>query len=86
MAICSWCNKEMLDENVVTCIGNLEIEFSTGEVLAAIKYNPQYENMSENQRCHDCNVKVGGYHHPGCDMEICPKCDGQLLSCDCLEE
>lgn len=33
--------------------------------------------------CHDCNVQDEGYHHPGCDMEICPKCGGQLITCLC---
>lgn len=36
--------------------------------------------------CHDCNVKEGELHQMGCDMEICPKCKGQLLSCDCSNE
>jgi hypothetical protein len=38
------------------------------------------------KRCHDCNVLDGGYHHPGCDMERCPRCGGQLISCGCLDE
>jgi uncharacterized protein YbaR (Trm112 family) len=33
--------------------------------------------------CHDCNAKEGELHKENCDMEICPKCKGQLLSCDC---
>jgi hypothetical protein len=33
--------------------------------------------------CHDCNVVTGQLHHAGCDMEQCPKCGGQLLSCAC---
>ena len=33
--------------------------------------------------CHDCNCRVGGFHHPGCDMERCSKCSGQRISCDC---
>ncbi len=33
--------------------------------------------------CHDCNARPGEYHHPGCDMEVCPKCGGQLISCGC---
>ena len=37
-------------------------------------------------RCHDCDVEEGelhGWGGYGCDMEVCPKCMGQLLSCDC---
>lgn len=34
-------------------------------------------------RCHDCGVVDGGIHHPGCDAEECPKCGGQIISCDC---
>ncbi len=33
--------------------------------------------------CHDCNTKEGELHELGCDMERCPFCDGQLISCDC---
>jgi hypothetical protein len=34
-------------------------------------------------RCHDCGVQPGGNHHPGCDMETCPTCFGQRISCEC---
>lgn len=40
----------------------------------------------EPERCPDCNVASGGYHHPGCDNEECPNCHLQLLSCSCLVE
>lgn len=29
--------------------------------------------------CHDCGVKVGAYHHDGCDLEKCPRCGNQML-------
>lgn len=33
--------------------------------------------------CHDCNVVPGQFHHLGCDVESCPMCGHQLISCDC---
>jgi hypothetical protein len=36
--------------------------------------------------CHDCNVPLGGVHHPGCDVERCPACLGQALGCPCFDE
>jgi hypothetical protein len=33
--------------------------------------------------CHDCAAIKGQYHVPSCDMEQCPNCGGQLISCGC---
>ena len=33
--------------------------------------------------CHDCGVREGELHQPGCDMERCPFCGGQLITCNC---
>ncbi|HTE41677.1 MAG TPA: hypothetical protein VK629_12655 [Steroidobacteraceae bacterium] len=33
--------------------------------------------------CHDCKVIKGELHVPSCDVEECPACGGQLLSCEC---
>lgn len=34
-------------------------------------------------KCHDCDVDEGEFHIPGCDMEVCPFCELQLIGCDC---
>ena len=42
-------------------------------------------DMKPGERCGDCGALVGHYHHWGCDIERCPACHGQLLSCLCKD-
>jgi len=80
MAICPWCEKDMHEAK--TCSGSVEVEFPDGTKLP-----PSKEHFNEpSGRCHDCNIEHGGVHHPGCDVERCPRCGGQLISCGCLDE
>jgi hypothetical protein len=34
--------------------------------------------------CHDCSVITGQFHLFGCDVERCPKCRQQLITCACV--
>jgi hypothetical protein len=79
MAKCNWCQQEMMDDKTISCSGNTEVKFSGESHLPSVLY-------VDNIRCHDCNVAPNGFHHPGCDMERCPKCSGQLISCGCLDD
>ncbi len=39
--------------------------------------------LAKKQKCHYCGAQEGEFHKPGCDMELCPFCKGQLISCNC---
>jgi len=93
MTICETCGKDMSSLATISCKENVKIDFG-GIVADPIRYGSETRanygrddngNPIENKRCHDCNVKIGGVHHPGCDVEECPKCHGQLISCGCLD-
>lgn len=83
MAKCHWCCQDMM--RVAGCTENIKIEFPDGTIAASIPYGEKGAG-GLFKKCHDCNVKLGQKHHPGCDGEDCPKCGGQMISCECLDQ
>ena len=79
MAICEACGREMTTADGCRC-SLIKVD---GEWIRRIKCGDPRDLFGEVEQCHDCAAKAGHYHHPGCDSEACPKCGGQLLSCDC---
>lgn len=85
-AVCGECGQGMLQ--VDSCVmATIHLE---GADYDPIPYGQERwwtdYKKTPRSRCHDCNVAIGGIHHPGCDMEECPVCGGQLFVCDCSED
>lgn len=55
-----------------------------GKLYDAIKFGDEKDNFDiPIGTCHDCGIKLGEFHHDNCDMEECPYCGHQLISCFC---
>jgi hypothetical protein len=81
MVKCKDCKQEM-DRDKPTASDSCT--FQGIEINGEIRLrNTEYFDI--NNHCHDCGIlnKKGNIHHFGCDIERCPKCGNQLISCNC---
>ena len=91
MTICKYCYGEMTE--VDGCV-KIPFRYKDKKVLQPMKFGSNREGLYIKkeikeegiERCGDCACKIGNYHHSGCDIERCPRCDGQAISCDCKME
>lgn len=71
-----------------------EIEVNKYVGIMIDKNNKKYERIAygkepgfnaevKHEFCPDCTAAIGEFHYECCDIEICPKCGFQLLSCEC---
>jgi hypothetical protein len=79
MAKCQDCHQEM--KTAETCRW-------TRIVIDGKEYMRDNKYYDYGERCHDCGIvnNDGAIHHFGCDIERCPKCKDQIISCDCNKE
>lgn len=88
MATCPLCERDM--DEAASCTKNMVLYpvpgvDGGGHWSYAVPFGEENRVSSDEKveasrdRCPDCGVEEGGYHHPGCDVEESPLTGEQLL-------
>jgi hypothetical protein len=85
-ALCEWCGRGMMRAD--GCSVEVYSDFTDGITRVRIPFlSPgEWKELGERSMdrcCGDCGVRPLHFHHPGCDLEQCPRCGGQAFVCGC---
>jgi hypothetical protein len=75
-------------KEIVTAQGVRTVEIE-GQAYERIAYGGETRWQQDGDSsyalipCHDCAAVKGQLHVPGCDVESCPRCGGQFITCEC---
>lgn len=57
-----------------------------GREFVRVRYGSEQDDWGADRGpCGDCGVKKGQLHVMGCDIEPCPRCGGQVITCGCVD-
>jgi hypothetical protein len=79
MAVCEWCHGEMTMP--ISC--TVDAFHRNGRRFLMVPFGAEPGRRTSGDQCGDCGTIRGGWHHPGCDLQRCPVCGRQLISCGC---
>lgn len=78
--VCSRCNNDIQFSS--TCICSKVVY--NDKTFMPVKFGEEKNtDFSDIERCNDCNVIKGAFHHNWCEAEECPKCGNPMLICKC---
>lgn len=85
MARCQACGQEMI--NHVGCTFS-HYQMADKTVVRRVPYGEEDMDWgaASGQPCPDCNCPPGAFHHVDCDVERCPVCGLQAISCFCQSD
>lgn len=82
MAKCEACKQEMTKH--VGCTFT-HLKMGSKAIVRRVPYGEEDLDWgaASGLPCGDCGCPPGTFHHVGCDVECCPVCGFQSISCEC---